>query len=84
VTPLTRDEIRILQHAVLIEAKPDDGSRQKHVRDRLDLPYTTFLQRLNRLIDRPEAYAEYPQLVARLRRRRDAANKRRGHAALAQ
>lgn len=84
MTPLTRDEVRIIRHAVLIEHLPDDGSRQHHVRLRLDLPYTTFLQRLNRLLDRPEALAEAPATISALRARRDAAEERRGRAALAQ
>ena len=79
MTPLTRDELAVLHTAAHLESLPDDGSRHNYVRERLHLPYTTYLQRLNRVIDNPAAMFDAPLLVARLRRRRVLADVRRGH-----
>ena len=78
MTPLTRDELQILHAAAHLESLPDDGSRHNYVRDRLGLPFTTYAQRLNRVIDLPAANVEAPLLVGRLRRRREDALVRKG------
>jgi hypothetical protein len=78
MTPLTRDELQILHAAAHLESVPDDGSRQNYVRGRLGLPWTTYIARLNRVIDTQAALAEAPLLVNRLRRRRDAVLEQRG------
>lgn len=80
MTPLTRDELQILHAAAHLESVPDDGSRQHYVRGKLGLPWTTYLVRLNRLLDQPAAWAEAPLLLGRLRRRQELAQERRGHA----
>lgn len=53
------------------------GSKQQAVRE-LGLVETHYWQRLNRLLDDPEATAEFPELVNRLRRLRDARARQRG------
>lgn len=77
---LTRDELAVLRAAAVLEILPNDGSRHNYVRERLQLPYTTYLHRLNRLLDSPEALAGAPELVYRLRRVRVLADARRGRA----
>jgi hypothetical protein len=78
MTPLTRDELAVLHAAAHLESLPDDGSRQNYVRGRLGLPWTTYVARLNRVIDTQAALAEAPLLVNRLRRRREDALLRKG------
>ena len=80
MSALTPQEAETLAHARHVETLPDDGSRHRYVREQLRLPYTTYLQRLNRLLDSPQALAAEPELVYRLRRIRDHRNAQRGHA----
>ncbi|TNM64358.1 DUF3263 domain-containing protein [Streptomyces sp. NP160] len=47
------------------------GEKEQAVRDELDLSATRYYQRLNALLDDPEALAADPVLVGRLRRLRD-------------
>ncbi|HSA52536.1 MAG TPA: DUF3263 domain-containing protein [Yinghuangia sp.] len=48
------------------------GAKERAVRDRFGCSPTRYYQALNSLLDRPEALAHDPVLVARLRRLRDA------------
>jgi hypothetical protein len=48
------------------------GAKESHIREVLGESPTRYYQRLNALIDTPEAEAAYPLLVRRLRRLRDA------------
>lgn len=47
------------------------GAQEQAIRDRFDLSATNYWQRLNFLLDRPEALAYAPTTVKRLRRVRD-------------
>lgn len=47
------------------------GSKEQAIRDTFDIPVTRYFQRLNALIDDPEALAAHPVLVKRLQRIRD-------------
>ena len=47
------------------------GEKERRVRENLGLSATEYYQRLNALLDRSEALAEYPVVVNRLRRIRD-------------
>lgn len=49
-----------------------DGLREQAVHDRFGVSLTRYEQRLNALIDRPEALVFAPQTVNRLRRLRSA------------
>lgn len=53
------------------------GSLDRAARAELDLSPIAFWQRLNALLDDPEALAAAPMLVRRLRRRREAATAQR-------
>jgi hypothetical protein len=46
------------------------GSKEQAIRDAFDLSSTRYYQLLNGLLDKPEALAAEPMLVARLRRLR--------------
>jgi Protein of unknown function (DUF3263) len=46
------------------------GAKEREILEVLGIPVTRYYQLLNGLIDRPEAAAFDPALVARLRRRR--------------
>ena len=46
------------------------GSKEQAIRELFDMSDTRYYQLLNTLIDRPEALAEDPMLVKRLRRMR--------------
>lgn len=46
------------------------GRKDTVIRETFSMPSTRYYQCLNALIDRPEAEAEYPLLVRRLRRLR--------------
>ena len=50
----------------------DHGTKEAAVRDELDETMTTYYQRLNRLIEEPDALAAEPMIVRRLRRLRKA------------
>lgn len=47
------------------------GRKEEAIRAEFGLSPTRYYQRLNALIDAPEANAAHPLLMARLRRRRD-------------
>jgi Protein of unknown function (DUF3263) len=47
------------------------GAKEQAIRELFDLSPTRYYQVLNTLIDRPEALAQDPMLVKRLRRTRD-------------
>jgi hypothetical protein len=47
------------------------GAKESEIRDRFDLSPTRYYELLNQLIDRQEALAQEPVLVARLRRIRE-------------
>lgn len=53
------------------------GAKETAVREQLGLSATRYYQRLNALIDRPEALAYAPLLVRRLRRLRDQRQRQR-------
>ena len=46
------------------------GAQEQEIRDRFDLSATNYWQKVNALLDRPEALAYAPTTVNRLRRRR--------------
>jgi Protein of unknown function (DUF3263) len=46
------------------------GAKEREILEVLGIPVTRYYQRLNELIDRPEALAFDPALVMRLRRQR--------------
>lgn len=48
------------------------GNKERGIRERFGLSANRYYQRLNRLLDEPEALAEQPTLVNRLLRLRDA------------
>jgi hypothetical protein len=48
------------------------GAKEQRVRSVLDMSMTRYHQRLSALLDCPDAYAEQPVLLNRLRRLRDA------------
>lgn len=52
------------------------GAKEEEIRQRFDLPAVRYYQRLNELIDRPEALEARPQVVKRLRRIRDRRRRR--------
>ncbi len=54
-----------------------DVPKERAVRERFGFSAARYQQLLNRLIDRPEALAQDPMLVRRLRRLRDARRRRR-------
>lgn len=69
------DELSERDHAILrFEAGwwKYAGAKEQEIRDRFDLTATRYYQALNALIDRPDAEREYPALIHRLRRIRDA------------
>ena len=50
-----------------------DGMKTRAIRDELDLSPTAYYQRLNQLLDDPDAALANPTLIHRLRRQRDRA-----------
>lgn len=56
------------------------GAKATAVRDVFGLTLTEYCQRVNRLIDKPEALAEEPALVLRLQRLRSTRRVRAGRA----
>ncbi|GAB1820910.1 hypothetical protein HerbRD11066_40740 [Herbidospora sp. RD11066] len=54
------------------------GAKEQAISDRFGMSTTRYYQVLAALIDRPEALAENPALVNRLRERRDARRRGRG------
>lgn len=67
--PLTDDEKRVLDFAAL--RWNHDGARDMAIRDEFKTSATTYMQRLNALLDRPEALAYAPVTVKRLQRLRE-------------
>ncbi|AYY11524.1 DUF3263 domain-containing protein [Actinobacteria bacterium YIM 96077] len=53
------------------------GSKEQVIREQFDMSSTRYYQVLNALIDRPEAMAEDPMLVKRLRRLRSSRTRAR-------
>lgn len=53
-------------------SKAINGAKEARIRAEFDEHAARYYQRLNALLDNPAAEAEYPQLVHRLRRLRDA------------
>jgi hypothetical protein len=53
------------------------GPKEREIRERFGVSAARYQQRLNRLIDLPEALAYDPMLVRRLRRLRDQRRRRR-------
>lgn len=53
------------------------GNKERVIQERFGLSPTRYYQRLNRLLDHPEALAQEPALVNRLLRLRDARADRR-------
>lgn len=72
---LTDDDRQVLAFAGRLYRQP--GAREQAIRDELGLTATRYHQRLDQLIDRPEALIAEPMLVKRLRRIRDDAQRRR-------
>lgn len=68
-------------HAILAfenEWYRNAGSKERVIQERFGLSATRYYQRLNRLLDDPEALAHRPALVKRLLRQRDERERRRG------
>ena len=72
---LTELEMRILAFERSWWRSP--GAKEREILDALGMTATRYYQLLNELIDRPEAAAFDPALVARLRRRRADRNRLR-------
>lgn len=53
------------------------GNKERTIRERFGLTPTRYYQRLNRLLDEPEALAAQPALVHRLRRIRQTRQRQR-------
>lgn len=56
------------------------GSKERVIQERFGLSPVRYYQRLNRLLDEPEALAEQPALVKRLLRLREERESRRSSA----
>ena len=56
------------------------GNKERVIRERFGLSPTRYYQRLNRLLDEPEALEQQPALVHRLLRLRQARERRRSAA----
>ena len=72
---LTDDDRALLTFAGRLYRQ--SGAREQAIRDELGLTGTRYHQRLDQLLDRPEALVVEPMLVRRLRRIRDDAQRRR-------
>jgi hypothetical protein len=70
VSSLTELEMRILAFERSFWRSP--GAKEREITETIGISPTRYYQLLNELIDRPEAAAFDPELVARLRRRRTA------------
>ncbi|MDY5784741.1 DUF3263 domain-containing protein [Corynebacterium sp.] len=66
---LSPDDLAILDFEA--SAPRAVGAKEEAIRKRLDLTPVRYYQRLNVLLDAPEALAARPQLVRRLQRIRD-------------
>ncbi|CAM00851.1 DUF3263 domain-containing protein [Saccharopolyspora erythraea] len=56
------------------------GNKERVIQERFGISPTRYYQRLNRLLDRPEALAQQPTLVKRLQRLREERDQRRAAA----
>lgn len=56
------------------------GNKERVIRERFGLSTTRYYQRLNNLLDEPEALAQQPTLVNRLLRLRDSRAENRSRA----
>ena len=56
------------------------GNKERVIQERFGLSPTRYYQRLNRLLDEPEAVAQQPALVNRLLRLRESREQRRATA----
>ena len=70
MSSLTELEMRILAFERSFYRSP--GAKEREITEASGVSPTRYYQLLNELIDRPEAAAFDPELVARLRRRRTA------------
>ncbi|HUD35611.1 MAG TPA: DUF3263 domain-containing protein [Streptosporangiaceae bacterium] len=70
MSSLTELEMRILAFERSFYRSP--GAKEREITEAIGVSPTRYYQLLNELIDRPEAAAFDPELVARLRRRRTA------------
>ena len=75
VSSLTEIELRMLEFERGWWRSP--GAKEREILQTFEMAPTRYYQLLNELIDRPEAVAHDPELVARLRRRRVARGSRR-------
>ncbi|MGV0343429.1 DUF3263 domain-containing protein [Corynebacterium lehmanniae] len=66
---LTETDLAVLRFAA--RAPRSIGAREDAVRAELGMQPIRYYQRLNRLLDSPDALAAEPQLVRRLQRLRD-------------
>lgn len=69
-----------MDHAILAfeqEWYRHAGTKERVIKDRFGLSPARYYQRLNRLLDDPEALAQRPALVKRLLRQRDERQRRR-------
>ncbi|GAA0532939.1 hypothetical protein GCM10011581_17730 [Saccharopolyspora subtropica] len=53
------------------------GNKERVIQERFGVSPNRYYQRLNRLLDEPEALQQQPALVKRLQRRRDERQRRR-------
>jgi len=53
------------------------GTKERLIHERFGMSAIRYYQRLNRLLDEPEAMAEHPALVKRLLRQREERERRR-------
>jgi len=67
---LTPDDLAVLDFEAT--APRSLGAKEEAIRHRLGMAPVRYYQRLNNLLDSPEALAARPQLVRRLQRIRDA------------
>ena len=67
----------ILTHESRVHPATPLGAREAAIRERLGISPTRYHQLLNASLDDPEAEAEFPMLVHRLRRLRDGRLRRR-------
>ena len=80
LSPLSDLQRQVLDIARDLATIPDVGGRHhQYIVTRLGMGTTAYYQHLNRLLDSQAALAEYPVLINRLRRIRDARNAQRGH-----
>lgn len=67
----------ILTHESQLHPATPLGARESSIREHLEISPTRYTQLLNAALDDPDAEAEFPMLVRRLRRLRDGRMRRR-------